>query len=91
MTKKRTAAQWQQLIQAQQESDLTVSQFCSEHKLAPSNFYAQRNKYRQPKGQTKEDTWLPLNDLIAVEQDERHWKIELTLPNGVVLNMSSLT
>lgn len=34
MTKKRTAEQWQQLVQAQQESDLTVSQFCTEYKLA---------------------------------------------------------
>lgn len=91
MTKKRTAEQWQQLVQAQQESDLTISQFCTEHKLAESNFYAQRKKYRQSEGQAKEDAWLPLNDLIAVQQDNRHWNIELKLPNGVVLNMSTLT
>ena len=90
-TPRRTAAQWQQLIQAQETSGLTIQQFCAEHQLTLSNFYLQRKKLQQrdsPVVQNNE-AWLPLNELVQVQQDSRRWQIELTLPNGVVLNMST--
>ncbi|MAD88105.1 MAG: IS66 family insertion sequence hypothetical protein [Pseudoalteromonas sp.] len=90
-TPRRTAAQWQQLIQAQEISGLTIQQFCAEHQLTLSNFYLQRKKLHQrdmPVAQNKE-AWLPLNELVQVQQERCRWQIELTLPNGVVLNMSS--
>lgn len=86
---KRSKQQWQQLIEAQQASALTIKQFCDEHNITVSNFYLQRKKYREratPKVEPTDD-WLPLNTLAQTQRDERHWQIELTLPNGVVLNM----
>ena len=43
---RRSPQQWQQLIEAQQSSALSVSQFCAEHKITVSNFYLQRKKYQ---------------------------------------------
>lgn len=88
---RRSPQQWQQLVEAQQKNGLSVSQFCAEHDITVSNFYWQRKKYReQSVAQTEaSDNWLPLNELMSVQQDERHWQIELKLPNGVVLNMRS--
>ena len=36
---RRSPQQWQQLIEAQQSSALSVNQFCAEHKITVSNFY----------------------------------------------------
>ena len=44
MNPRKSAQQWQQLIQLWQDSDLTVKQFCKENNVAPSNFYAQRKR-----------------------------------------------
>jgi hypothetical protein len=98
MTKRayRSAAQWQQLVIAQEASGLTVPQFCKEHGLTPSNFYWHRKKCHSPhEGSVDQPThphhspWLALNELVSVSQDERRWQIELKLPGGVVLNMSA--
>ena len=47
---RRSPQQWQQLIEAQQSSALSVNQFCAEHKITVSNFYLQRKsiKHSQP-------------------------------------------
>ena len=90
---RRSPQQWQQLIEAQHASALTIEQFCAEHQLTVSNFYLQRKKYREQsvdKGK-KVESWLPLNALMQVQEAERDWHIELKLPNGVVLNMHTAT
>lgn len=85
---RRTSAQWQQLVQEQQSSGLSVSEFCTKHSLTESTFYLQRKKYREvTESAGLSESWLPLNELMHVEQDNRHWQIELKLPNGVVLTM----
>ena len=86
---RRSPQQWQQLIEEQQSSKLSVSQFCVEHNITVSNFYLQRKKYREQSAAQAEspDNWLPLNELMSVQQGERQWQIELCLPGGVVLNM----
>jgi arylsulfatase A-like enzyme len=40
----RNQAQWQTLIEDQQTSDLTITDYCHLHQLATSGFYAARNK-----------------------------------------------
>lgn len=87
--KRRSEQQWQALIEAQQTSGLTVNQFCTEHNITLSNFYLRRKKHveQSVSDDSSVDNWLPLQNVMQVNQDERHWQIELTLPNGVVLNM----
>jgi len=47
MTKKRAKHNWPDLLAYQQESGLTVADFCSIHKISPSSFYL--NKQRSTK------------------------------------------
>ena len=86
---RRSPQQWQQLIEAQQSSALSVNQFCAEHKITVSNFYLQRKKYQaQSTAQVApSNDWLPLSELMQTRHTERDWHIELKLPNGVVLTM----
>jgi len=48
MTKKRAKHNWPDLLAYQQESGLTVADFCSINKISPSSFYL--NKQRSSKG-----------------------------------------
>jgi len=48
MTKKRAKHNWPDLLAYQQESGLTVADFCSINKISPSSFYL--NKQRSTKG-----------------------------------------
>ena len=41
-TRRRTREQWQELVDKQAESELTVSEFCAQHALTVSNFYLLR-------------------------------------------------
>jgi len=47
MAKRRTSEQWQQLIQQQKQSGLTVAQFCRENHISESNFYLKLKKFRE--------------------------------------------
>ena len=40
----RNETQWQTLIQNQQTSGLTISDYCQQHQLPSSSFYAFKNK-----------------------------------------------
>ena len=90
----RTAADWQQLFELQQTSGMTITQFCEQHHLTISNFYHWRHKLNitEVKEQTaKDDTntvWQPV-EITMPETTAKNWNIELKLPGGVVLNMST--
>ena len=44
---RRTAAQWQTIIEHQQASDLNIAQYCQQHHINPKSFYARRQSIRQ--------------------------------------------
>jgi len=46
---KRTKQQWLELIQAQQNSDLSIIDFCREQNLPLNNFYARRSDWLKSK------------------------------------------
>jgi transposase-like protein len=85
---RRSSEEWQQLIDAQRESDMTIAQFCQAHKVNQSTFYLQRKK-RSDTALSQVPQWLPIEAMTTHKTDPRQWQIELTLPNGVVLNMST--
>ena len=90
----RTAADWQQLFELQQTSGMTITQFCEQHQLTVSNFYHWRKKLKvlETDGQSiRVDTnseWQPV-EITVPETTAQNWNIELKLPGGVVLNMST--
>jgi hypothetical protein len=45
MRKFRSPEQWQQLLEDQQQSGLTISEFCRQRKISVSCFFSQRKKH----------------------------------------------
>lgn len=86
---RRTPEEWQQLIDAQEASDMTIAQFCHTHHVNQSTFYLQRKKRQALALPQTSGQWLPVDTMASHQPDTRQWQIELTLPNGVVLNMST--
>ena len=41
---KLTSQQWQELVKLQQQSGLSVTDFCREHTIVPKSFYYHQNK-----------------------------------------------
>ena len=45
MRKFRSPDEWRQILENQQHSGLTISEFCRQHKISTSGFFTQRKKY----------------------------------------------
>ena len=89
-TKRRTREQWQELVDKQAESELTVSEFCAQHALTVSNFYLWRKKLSDDsQSLAPQDNWLAFDMPTSGNQSAGStWEIELALPGGVVLRMN---
>jgi hypothetical protein len=89
MTKtRRTRQQWQQLINEQPDSGLTVHDYCQRNLLTLSGFYQWRKKLAAELVNVGATDWLshPVADILGHVGD---WQIELVLPGGVTLRMNS--
>ena len=77
---RRSAAQWQQLIQEQARSGLGQRAFCTQHGLAPSSLRLWKRKlegeYEEPQAPFIELT--PSTGTMA-----QSWDVELELEDGV--------
>ena len=58
---KRTLHEWQQLIEQQQNSELSIVAFCKENQLPTSNFYKYRARLQ---GQKPEPKFIKANSMI---------------------------
>lgn len=50
MRKMRSLEQWRNIIEEQQASDLTITEFCQQHALSKTSFYAARSKLTAASG-----------------------------------------
>jgi len=50
MRKMRSLEQWRNIIEEQQASDLTITEFCQQHGLPKTSFYAARSKLNESSG-----------------------------------------
>jgi len=83
--RKHSREQWQQLINEQVDSGLSVAAFCRKTQLSVSSFYQWRKKFDAVEPELND--WLALPGAASAPADD--WQIELALPGGVVLRMSS--
>ena len=86
---RRTKEQWSQIIQDQQDSSLTVAEYCKQNEIVISNFYAWKAKLKktsEPHQASQDNNWLPLT-FSSPQSVESNWHIELDLPGGVTLKM----
>ncbi len=92
--KRRSKAQWQQLIEAQQSSGLSQTAFCQQEGLSIGTFSNWKRKLKDDKesfiplantGSPSSDPWI---ELPAALPTDNPWHIELDLGNGVCLRLS---
>ncbi len=76
----------------QDQSGLSITEYCQQHDLAISTFFKWRNKLTASTVDTitepssEPDKWLPINNNIP---SANIWDLELSLPNGIVLRMKN--
>ena len=95
MAKRKTPSQWQSLVEQQEQSDLSVPQFCSEYSISSASFYKWRQRLAtsEPSAATEPaPSFIDLSTL-ASSRDHQHesdkpWHIVLSLGNGVELRLS---
>ena len=85
MKTRRTADDWQTILNQFADSGLSVKQFCLREKLAQSNFYLWRKRLQAEASSslTQDAHW----QLLTSAQPDAPWDIELALPGGVTLRM----
>ena len=85
-SKRRSRAEWEQLMASYEASGETQREFCDQHHVAYSSFCYWRKRLRIPA--TNESTWPSLIELPAPVPDEApRWRIELDLGAGIVLRI----
>ena len=92
---RRSRAQWESLLQAFQQSNLSVQQFCQANHLAESSFYKWQHQLGTASGSDGAKlTALNENNLLTlIAPDSLHspsandWLIELTLGPGCTLRI----
>ena len=97
-TAKRSQAQWQQILQDQQSSGLTISDYCKRSEISLSSFYQWRSKLgfsAKNQKRIKTDTVNLAEDWIALPSQgstdkSSSWDVELNLPHGVTLKMRAV-
>ena len=95
-TRRRTAAQWHQIVEAQQASDLTAPKYCQEKQISYLSFINWKKKLMDasPKPDKKQPTFIQLTPEPDLEvsttdmPDVQPLLIELDLGAGVSLRIS---
>lgn len=82
---RRTAEQWQVLVDAQSQSGQSIKAFCQDQQIEPSGFYAWKRRLLKPAASS---TQLPGFVRLTTCSDMDADAVTITLPNGVELKTS---
>lgn len=95
MAKRKTPAQWQALVNQQEQSGLSIPQFCSEHSISSPSLYKWRQRLSMPEPSSTSEPTPSFIDLSTLSSNHDHqsesdkpWHIVLSLGNGVELRLS---
>ena len=83
---RRSPNQWQEPIDNQQTSGLTIAAYYQQHQLATSNFYhwrSQLNNHDVSTLDSTENDWLAMPS--QTQANNTHAKVTLSLPGGITL------
>jgi hypothetical protein len=86
--RRRTAAEWDELIGVYERGGLTQREFCEHNCVASSSFYKALSRYRSKGAALATKTTAA--DFIAVDvpsPDSSSWEVELQLGASIVLRM----
>ncbi|BBP45452.1 hypothetical protein THMIRHAS_08250 [Thiosulfatimonas sediminis] len=93
-TKRRTADQWQVLVDQQHHSGLSARQFCQQQKVGYASFCNWRKRLSEKPDESddsasSESSFLDLSSVINDSRaSDSGWNIVLSLGNGVELRLS---
>jgi len=79
--KRRTAKDWSRILQRQQASGLSRTEFCRREAIALSSFDRWRQRVDPEATRTSFVELVPATPTIR----EKSWSLEIELPNGVEL------
>ncbi|MBB1303845.1 IS66 family insertion sequence element accessory protein TnpB [Pseudoalteromonas sp. SR44-8] len=77
MRKMRNLEQWRNIIEEQQASDLTITDYCQLHALSKTSFYAARSKLNESSGSF-------VRAKVAKHVDVTEHQLSITLEVGKV-------
>ena len=86
-TQRRSAQQWQALVEQWQTSGQNASEFCREQNIGYASFCQWRKRLQQDTSSPSTDG-TPFIDLSSLANEERSWQIVLSLGGGVELRLS---
>lgn len=87
---RRSAEQWQVLIDEQSESGLSAPQFCNQRNIGYASFCQWRKRLSNPTDPTQQEpTFLAVN-ARAPDSDNPRWLVELELCSDIVLRIGKL-
>ena len=88
---RRSAAQWQELIERFERAGQSRGKFCATHGVAVSTFDLWRRKLRATSGSVQEEEpealFVELTNPAAARKQVPSWEVELELGAGVVLRV----
>jgi len=87
-TKRKSRAQWDELMVAYEAGDLSQREFCKRHEVAYSTFGYWRKRLRSPVEPLARAS-EPLLELspFGLGEDTAQWRVELDLGTGLVLRL----
>ena len=91
----RSQQQWQEHINVQQSSGLSITAYCQQHRLTTSNFYNWRSKLKAVNEipgtrDTQDDAdWLAIPTEVENQPELKTQKrvLTLSLPGGITLTL----
>lgn len=88
---RRSAEQWQQILQEYEASHLTQTAFCENNSIAPSSFYKWKKALKGNGVKASPFIKLPFSldtdPETSPDQANPQWRIELDLGQGVMLRL----
>lgn len=92
---RRSEAQWRELINHFEQSDLTLEAYCQHHKIAPSGFYTWRKRFEcETEQDTFSETLIDITPQLnakapSTQLESTSWQVELELGPGCVLRIKT--
>lgn len=87
-TQRRSAQQWEALVEQWQASGQNASAFCRERNIGYASFCQWRKRLSQQGTNSSSTDSTPFIDLSSLANKERGWQIVLNLGGGVELRLS---
>jgi hypothetical protein len=81
---RRTPQQWLTLFQKQQDSELSIKQFCLEHGISMSNFYKNKATFKTQTSITTTATASPFSQVYLAES------VQASPLNAIQLNIGNV-